>query len=672
MVLIISPAPSALSHSLVSMTTSASSSSAPSFLLSSAYPYSLNGSNLPSSSLHLYPSPSTTGYAQHFIDTVYEIYSMVALALNEEQMTLYALHHVPKPGTTAVASVKTSPFTPLDSLVDPFHVRELYDTYFKELEDNVHLMSTSLLESIEQIEKQCARLMTLLRPIYDRCRLPLPSPPSKSTDISHFLDPITSLPSSAPSSSLPLTFSSSSSVAAKSIECTLEMSRLIILRARRLWKQQIASSPSASEGSLALSQSSLSAYQVEITNVLRFIYHDIVTTIRRYQEILTTHRTQLIQDRTNAIDIYKTNLILNLKNRHIDPSIGTAGATAGGGGGATAGGAGGAPEDLQIFKQFSEKFRVITTAEPYLYDVKVCYSAIPLQSSSASASALASSSSVIPRLVPLSVTSTGIPIFPSPPTTGAIQSSNNRNGVLYLTYSHLYFTSYDLFLLSSIQRIIPIDSIHRIGIIRATLLASDAISIELETQPQQQQQNENNSHSHSHSSGSHGSSSVLTEQIVFYVSSSTVFYVDRVIDLILWIKEIRKKDRNGHGQRQEEAQESQEEISSTPSPSSSLLLKDPNDSSGVASSPSSSSASPATATSSVETGGLDLSSSGTTAQLIEKKGLTSSSFLLSSSLSVPRPPDLPQDLLIWRKDPIPPPHLWWRGIATTTKPKGFR
>lgn len=466
LVLIITPAPTSLVNSFVSITVSHSSSS---FLLSSTFPYSVHSSSPPPSSLQQIPLASTTGYTQVFIDAVYEIYSAIALAFYDECMTLYTLQ-----SSLKVTSSSRSTFTPMDSLVDPYHVRELYDTYFKELEDNVHVMSKSLLESIEQIEKQCARLMTLLRPIYDRCRIPLPSPPPKSADISHFLDPITALPSSIPASSLPLSISSSST---RSIECTLEMSRLIILRARRLYKQQVEASPPI--------HSRFTSYQLEITHVLRFIYHDILTTITRYQEILTAYRTQIIQDRTHAIDYYKTHLILSLKTRQIL-----------------------SPDDRQIFKQFHEKFRVITESEPYLYDLKVCYSLYPYDRS-------------LPPRQSISTTSTGIPIFSSPPTytSTSIQSSNNRNGILYITYSHLYFASYDLFLLSSIQRVIPIDSITKIGIIRATLIASDAISIDLENT----------------------SENPVAEQIVFYITSSTPFYVDRVIDLILWIREIRRK-----------------------------------------------------------------------------------------------------------------------------------
>jgi hypothetical protein len=74
-------------------------------------------------------------------------------------------------------------------------------------------------------------------------------------------------------------------------------------------------------------------------------------------------------------------------------------------------------------------------------------------------------------------------------------------------------------------------------------MASDAISIELE------------SSSTLESGSGSGSGSAVTsvrgELILLYVSSSTVFYVDRLIDLILWIKEMRKKQRQGRGDDEE-------------------------------------------------------------------------------------------------------------------------
>lgn len=135
----------------------------PSFLLSSTYPYSVNQISPPA---HTLLSFTSTGYTQLFVDTIYEIFSMIAIAIHEESMTLYTLHRTIN--IQQANQTTTTTFTPLDSLIDPYYIRELYDTYFKELEENVHIMSKSLLESIEQIEKQCARLMTLLRPIYDR------------------------------------------------------------------------------------------------------------------------------------------------------------------------------------------------------------------------------------------------------------------------------------------------------------------------------------------------------------------------------------------------------------------------------------------------------------------------------------------------------------------------
>lgn len=167
--LIITPSTFSILNSFTTSITSLNgntSNNIPFFLLSSSYPYSINQIQPPP---HTLLSITSTGYTQLFVDTIYEIFSMIAIALHEESMTLYTLHRtINNDGNDKTKQQQQSTFTPLDSLVDPYYIRELYDTYFKELEENVQIMSRSLLESIEQIEKQCARLMTLLRPIYDR------------------------------------------------------------------------------------------------------------------------------------------------------------------------------------------------------------------------------------------------------------------------------------------------------------------------------------------------------------------------------------------------------------------------------------------------------------------------------------------------------------------------
>lgn len=88
-----------------------------------------------------------------------EVHETLCRALADEGWTLHAL---------SAPTGRATLIIPLDSLVDPFFVRELHDCFLRELDVNVSTISFSLLDYITQLEKQCARLMTLFRPVYDR------------------------------------------------------------------------------------------------------------------------------------------------------------------------------------------------------------------------------------------------------------------------------------------------------------------------------------------------------------------------------------------------------------------------------------------------------------------------------------------------------------------------
>ena len=104
-------------------------------------------------------SGSRGGGSGNFPAFVAEVHELLCRALAAEGWTLSAL---------TADKVRAVQGGPLDSLVDPHHVRELHDSFLRELDVNVATISHSLLDYITQLEKQCARLMTLLRPIYDR------------------------------------------------------------------------------------------------------------------------------------------------------------------------------------------------------------------------------------------------------------------------------------------------------------------------------------------------------------------------------------------------------------------------------------------------------------------------------------------------------------------------
>jgi hypothetical protein len=97
--------------------------------------------------------------ARSFHAFVLEVHEVLCRALASEGWTLATLFATTGRGPLII---------PMDSLIDPYFVRELHDSFLRELDVNVSTISFSLLDYITQLEKQCAKLMTLLRPIYDR------------------------------------------------------------------------------------------------------------------------------------------------------------------------------------------------------------------------------------------------------------------------------------------------------------------------------------------------------------------------------------------------------------------------------------------------------------------------------------------------------------------------
>lgn len=97
--------------------------------------------------------------ARSFDSFVLEVHESLCRALASEGWTLSTLFSVHGRAPLLI---------PLDSLIDPYFVRDLHDSFLRELDVNVSTISFSLLDYITQLEKQCAKLMTLLRPIYDR------------------------------------------------------------------------------------------------------------------------------------------------------------------------------------------------------------------------------------------------------------------------------------------------------------------------------------------------------------------------------------------------------------------------------------------------------------------------------------------------------------------------
>ncbi len=62
---------------------------------------------------------------------------------------------------------------PVDNIMSCIFFNRLFIRY------NLEAVGNSLDSFVAKMEKQCARLMTTLKPIYQRCHLPLPPTPPK-------------------------------------------------------------------------------------------------------------------------------------------------------------------------------------------------------------------------------------------------------------------------------------------------------------------------------------------------------------------------------------------------------------------------------------------------------------------------------------------------------------
>ena len=82
--------------------------------------------------------------------------------------------------------------------------------------------------------------------------------------------------------------------------------------------------------------------------------------------------------------------------------------------------------------------------------------------------------------------------------------NNNRSGVAYVTMTSLFFTSFDIFLLPVMQKVIPLRCIREVTALKATLVASDGVCIV----------------------------DMGGESSVFYVSHPAPAYAERIVDML--------------------------------------------------------------------------------------------------------------------------------------------
>lgn len=111
----------------------------------------------------------------------------------------------------------------VSSVIDPGFVRDLQSSYAQDMLFNIKAVAGSLESYVTIVERQCARLMTILKPMFTRCGLTMPFPPPKKPLSEYAL-----------------------ALARKPIEeVSVEMSRLLILRARRAVKEKHSGKNSA-------------------------------------------------------------------------------------------------------------------------------------------------------------------------------------------------------------------------------------------------------------------------------------------------------------------------------------------------------------------------------------------------------------------------------------------
>lgn len=174
---------------------------------------------------------------------------------------------------------------PLESLVDPLFVRDLMGSYAQELRYNLEAVGVSLDSFVEKLEKQCARLMTTVKPMYQRCGLAVPAPPVKKP-LSSFQLVMVRIQRVLPNIYLLLfttcfwqpdsqTFLVSNVVAEEASGVGVNLARLMILRARRAYLNSRKEA-----GADVLSSA---ATGVELSE-LRYVLTHIFRQLRRYSE----------------------------------------------------------------------------------------------------------------------------------------------------------------------------------------------------------------------------------------------------------------------------------------------------------------------------------------------------------------------------------------------------
>lgn len=135
-----------------------------------------------------------------------------------------------------------------------------------------------------------------------RCKIALPVPPAKHPVLSQFGLPVQSMPDNS---------DHDNGSSSKAVESSLELSRLIILRARRTY---FKSSKARAAGHVATdfrapidgsNPTQLSQYRAEIEGVLGDIFVQLRDMCEEIAETTCQRRTRLVADRVDQIEAFR-------------------------------------------------------------------------------------------------------------------------------------------------------------------------------------------------------------------------------------------------------------------------------------------------------------------------------------------------------------------------------
>lgn len=210
------------------------------------------------------------------LDTTFaDLHHTVLNALHTEQFLISYLYSTSSSSLPSASSSAT-----VDSIVDIHYVQDLQLAFAQELTRNIEAISHSLSSYITTTEKQCARLMTLLRPTFEMVGMEVPTPPTRKPE--------------PPESHI-----------ANSSLCdgSLEYSKLLILRARRKYcdiSSQVP--PSASPDS-------------ELEFLLTYIFTQLRNLCETESKSIIAAKTTLAVERISAVENYERLLISTLQQR---------------------------------------------------------------------------------------------------------------------------------------------------------------------------------------------------------------------------------------------------------------------------------------------------------------------------------------------------------------------